>query len=43
LAGRADITYATLTKIETGKIKKSSVFIRAKLAKTLDVSIEEIK
>jgi DNA-binding XRE family transcriptional regulator len=41
-ARKADIPYTTLTKVETGVIKKPSVFVMAKLAKTLDVSIEDI-
>ena len=41
-ARKADIPYTTLTKIETGVIKKPSVFIMAKLAKTLGVSIEDL-
>ena len=42
-ARKADIPYTTLTKIETGVIKKPSVFVMAKLAKTLGVSIEDLK
>lgn len=41
-ARKADIPYTTLTKIETGIIKKPSVFVMAKIAKTLGVSIEEL-
>jgi len=41
-ARKANVPYTTLTKIETGVIKKPSVFIMAKLAKTLNVSIEEL-
>lgn len=41
-ARKADIPYTTLTKIETGIIKKPSVFVMAKLARTLGVSIEDI-
>jgi DNA-binding XRE family transcriptional regulator len=41
-ARKADIPYTTLTKIETGVIKKPSVFVMAKLAKTLSVSIEDL-
>jgi len=41
-ARKADIPYTTLSKIETGVIKKPSVFVMAKLAKTLGVSIEEL-
>jgi len=42
LARKADIPYTTLTKVETGVIKKPSVFVMAKLAKTLGVSIEDL-
>jgi len=41
-ARKADIPYTTLTKVETGVIKRPSVFVMAKLAKTLGVSIEDI-
>ena len=41
-ARKAYVPYTTLTKIETGVIKKPSVFVMAKLAKTLGVSIEDI-
>jgi len=39
-ARKADIPYTTLTKIETGVIKKPSVFVVAKIAKTLDISVD---
>ncbi len=42
LARKAGIPYTTLTKVETSVIKKPSVFIVAKLAKTLGVSIENL-
>ncbi|MDA8273582.1 MAG: helix-turn-helix transcriptional regulator [Deltaproteobacteria bacterium] len=41
-ARKADIPYTTLTKVGTGVIKKSSVCVVAKLAKTLGVSIEDL-
>jgi len=41
-ARKADIPYTTLTKIETGVIKKPSVFVMAKIAKALEVNIEEL-
>jgi len=41
-ARKADVPYTTLTKIEIGVIKKPSVFVMDKLAKTLNVSIEEL-
>jgi len=41
-ARKADIPYTTLTKIETGVIKKPSVFVMAKIAKALNINIEEI-
>ncbi len=39
-ARKADVSYTTLTKIETGVIKKPSVFVVSKIAKALNVSIE---
>ena len=41
-ARKADVPYTTLTKIETGVIKKPSVFVVSKIAKALDVSIDEL-
>jgi DNA-binding XRE family transcriptional regulator len=41
-ARKADIPYATLTKIETGVIKKPSVFVMAKIAKALSITIDEL-
>jgi len=41
-ARKADVAYTTLTKIETGVIKKPSVFVVSKIAKTLGVNIEEL-
>ena len=41
-ARKADIPYTTLTKIETGVIKKPSVFAMAKIAKAFGVSIEDL-
>ena len=41
-AQKSDMKYTTLTKIETGVIKTPSVVIMAKIAKALDVSIEEL-
>lgn len=41
-ARKADIPYTTLTKIETGVIKKPSVFVMAKIAKALNTSIDEL-
>ncbi len=41
-ARKADIPYTTLTKIEIGIIKKPSVFVVAKIAKALGVSIEDL-
>ena len=41
-ARKADVPYTTLTKIETGVIKKPSVFVMSKIAKALDVSIEDL-
>lgn len=41
-AKKSDVKYTTLTKIESNVIKKPSVFIMEKLAKTLGVSIEDL-
>ena len=41
-ARKADVPYTTLTKVETGVIKKPSVFVVSKIAKALNVSIEEL-
>ena len=41
-ARQADVAYTTLTKIETGAIKKPSVFVVSKIAKALDVAIEDL-
>ena len=41
-ARKADVPYTTLTKVETGVIKKPSVFVVSKIAKTLGVNIEEL-
>jgi len=41
-ARKADVPYTTLTKIETGVIKKPSVFVVNKIAKILKVDIEEL-
>ncbi len=41
-ARKADVPYTTLTKIETSVIKKPSVFVVSKIAKALNVDIEEL-
>ncbi len=41
-ARKADVSYTSLTKIETGVIKKPSVFVVSKIAKALNVDIEEL-
>ncbi len=41
-AKKSGVKYTTLTKIESNVIKKPSVLIMAKLAKTLGVSIEDL-
>ncbi|MBI4708614.1 MAG: helix-turn-helix transcriptional regulator [Candidatus Portnoybacteria bacterium] len=41
-ARKADVPYTTLTKVETGVIKKPSVFVMAKIAKALDISLDEL-
>jgi len=42
LAKKADIKYTTLTKIESGVIKKPSVQMMAKITKTLNVAIKKL-
>lgn len=42
LARVADIPYTTLTKIETSVIKRPSVQVVAKIAKALNVSVDEL-
>ncbi|MDD3794208.1 MAG: helix-turn-helix transcriptional regulator [Candidatus Gracilibacteria bacterium] len=42
LSKKADISYTSLTKIETGVIKEPSVYTIAKIAKAFDVSIESL-
>lgn len=41
-AKKSGVKYTTLTKIECNVIKKPSVIIMSKLAKTLGVSIEDL-
>ena len=41
-ARKADIPYTTLTKVETGVIKKPSVFVMAKIAKALSMTVDEL-
>ena len=41
-AQKSGVKYTTLTKIETGVIKKPSVLLMAKIAKALGVSIEDL-
>lgn len=41
-ARKANVPYTTLTKVETGVIKKPSVFVVSKIAKALDVSVDEL-
>ncbi|PIP20145.1 MAG: hypothetical protein COX40_06345 [Candidatus Omnitrophica bacterium CG23_combo_of_CG06-09_8_20_14_all_40_11] len=42
LARLADIPYTSITKIETGVIKKPSVQAIAKIAKVLNTTVEEL-
>lgn len=42
LSKKADISYTSLTKIETWVIKNPSVYTVAKIAKALDVTIENL-
>jgi len=41
-AQKSGVKYTTLTKIESGVIKTPSVIMVEKIAKALDVSIEEL-
>ena len=41
-ARKADVPYTTLTKVETGVIRKPSVFVVSKIAKALDISIDDL-
>ena len=41
-AKKVDIKYTTLTKVESGVVKKPSVKTMAKIAKALGVSIEDL-
>ncbi|KKU76576.1 MAG: Helix-turn-helix domain protein [Parcubacteria group bacterium GW2011_GWA2_47_64] len=41
-AQKSGVKYTTLTKIETGVIKKPSVLLMARIAKALGVSIEDL-
>ena len=41
-AKKSGVKYTTLTKIESGVIKKPSVLVMAKIAKALGVHIEEL-
>ena len=42
LARLADVPYTSLTKIETGVIKRPSVQVVAKIAKALNITIDEL-
>ncbi|OGH42582.1 MAG: hypothetical protein A3B53_02155 [Candidatus Levybacteria bacterium RIFCSPLOWO2_01_FULL_42_15] len=42
LAKKADIKYTTLMKVKSGTVNKPSVQTMAKIAKALDVSIEDL-
>jgi DNA-binding XRE family transcriptional regulator len=42
LAKKADIKYTTLMKVESGTVNKPSVQTMDKIAKALDVSIEDL-
>ena len=41
-AKKSGVKYTTLTKIESGVIKKPSVLVMAKIAKAFGVNIEEL-
>ncbi|MCD6493603.1 MAG: helix-turn-helix transcriptional regulator, partial [Archaeoglobaceae archaeon] len=42
LARKTDVPYTTLTKIETGVIKKPSVYVVAKIAKALNITLDDL-
>jgi len=42
LARKANVPYTTLTKIETGVIKNPSVYVVAKIAKALEITMDEL-
>ncbi len=42
LARLADVSYTSLTKIETGVIKRPSVQVVVKIARALHITIEEL-
>ncbi|OIO16817.1 hypothetical protein AUJ29_02275 [Candidatus Kuenenbacteria bacterium CG1_02_38_13] len=42
LARKSDVKYTTLSKIESGVVTKQTVYIMAKIAKALGVSIEDL-
>jgi len=42
LARLADVPYTSLTKIETGVIKRPSVQVVAKIAKALNITVDEL-
>ncbi len=42
LARLADIPYTTLTKIETGVIKRPSVQVVAKIARALNITLDDL-
>lgn len=42
LARLADVSYTSLTKIETGVIKRPSVQVVVKIARALNITIEEL-
>jgi DNA-binding XRE family transcriptional regulator len=39
---KVDIAYIILTKIKTGVIKKPSVFVMAKIAKALNIGLDDL-
>jgi transcriptional regulator with XRE-family HTH domain len=41
-ARKADVPYTILTKIETGVIKNPSVFVMAKIAKALNIGLDDL-
>ncbi|KUJ96851.1 MAG: Helix-turn-helix domain protein [Desulfonauticus sp. 38_4375] len=42
LARKADVPYTNLTKMKTGVIKKPSVYVVAKIAKALNITLDDL-
>lgn len=42
LAKKAEVKYTTLTKIESGVIKNPSVLVISRIAKSLEINVEDL-